>query len=530
MPSSSLALPQKIREYLSKIEWDQLLQNSTNTYVYCNKARSKMADIVAQIAHFDADKDSPVWQLKRHIEDGNSIGLKDAILHALAHAERIILRKLSSEQVEQIHETLNSVIDQVTEGKLTVDIQSALASQKRNELWNEENEILRSCRTVNVKDKVRFFKDVTFKDDVKFKEDVKFEDEVKFEDDATFKSNVLVEGTLSAADAILGCDLTVGCSINLNNSTDPVIGNINKDGDRFIHNFGDDNTFVGIDAGNFSMTGQENTGIGAFALTSLTSGTLNTASGLLSLASNTSGSVNTANGAIALITNSSGSANTAMGFLAMVSNSTGSGNTAMGVSALINSNGDDNTAIGAGALDSNSTGSGNVALGADAGTSLVNGDDNIYISADGASTESGIIRIGRPTTHTTAFIQGIFGVNIGISGSAVEINSAGKLGTIISKRAFKRNINDMSAASENIYRLRPVTFSYISDENDTIQYGLIADEVAEIFPELIVNDQEGNPFSVRYQILPVLLLNEVQKQNAYIKALADRVAALEARA
>lgn len=545
----SVALSKKEKSAFSQIELYELRNNKDKSYLYCDKDHSRMAELIAEISTFDKDKNSPVWQLHKHIQDGFCIGRRDAIVEALEHAEKTLAKNyhyLTNDKLAYIQTILNSVIDAVNNGNLTVNVHLALAPEQKeqNSSSDENDKSFRDTKSqVTITKSVKFAKDVKFKEDVKFEDHVKFEHFVKFDGNvkfgntATFEEGVTVEGTLSVADEVVDCDLTVGCNINMNNSISSAVGNVFKNGNSFIHNFGEDNTFVGQNAGNFSISGYENSGFGASALNSNSSGVLNTALGTAGLASNQTGSVNTAVGAIALVNNISGEANTAVGFLAMVENVSGGGNTAVGIESLgHNISGDGNTGIGASALQL-STGSDNIALGNNAGSLLTSGNDNIYIGHAGGVVETGFIRIGTSLTHIEAYLQGVFGSSTGVGGLGVEVDATGKLGTIVSARKFKRNIEDMNMDSENIYQLRPVTFSYNIDEADTKQYGLIAEEVADIYPSLIAHDRDGNPYSVRYQVLPVLLLNEMQKQHASIEqqqasihALTERVAYLEARA
>ncbi|HLW73235.1 MAG TPA: tail fiber domain-containing protein [Candidatus Babeliales bacterium] len=491
-------------------------------YVYCGENYSKMAKIVEEISKLDEDKNSPVCQLNDHIKKGFSIGRQDAVIESLAWAEEVLnknYRHFNSAQFDEIQSDLDTVINAVVDGELAVDVQSL-----------QDNESFRD-KTLEIEKSVKFHKNVKFKDKVDFKHFVGFHGHVKFYKDVEFKDNVTVDGTLSAAAEVVDCDLTVGCNINLNNSSSSAVGNVLKAGASFIHNFGSENTFVGVNAGNFGMSGDSNTGFGDGAMHLNTSGSSNTAVGTSVLSDNTTGSLNTGVGSSALSNNTTGEGNTAVGQVALLSNTTGSGNTAVGVGALaVNTFGSSNTAVGLGALSSNITGSGNIACGEDAGNALIFGDDNIYIGNVGLAVETGFVRIGTPLTHIETYIQGIFGSSVGVGGLPVEVDSTGKLGTIVSSRKFKKNIADMNEISANIYKLRPVTFEYNNDATDAVQYGLIAEEVAAIFPSLIAPDKDGNPFSVRYQVLPVLLLNEVQKQQASIANLIERVDRLEKNA
>ena len=413
-------------------------------------------------------------------------------------------------------------------------------------------------------------------------------------------------------------------------------GTIMKNGNRFIHNFGISNTFIGEAAGNFAMSGGNNTGSGANALFSNTGGILNTATGASALQNNTTGGSNTAIGKDSLLSNMTGSQNTASGnqalqnsgkivnagafdvgrqytiqtagntnftligaannnvgtvfvasgfgtgtgtassntngntasgyqalfnntagdyntasgWGALIHNTSGSQNTASGGNALFNnavgafntaigfaalgSNliGNNNVAIGTSALSGNIIGNDNVAIGVGAGNQIT-GDSNIDIGNAGVAGEVGTIRIGTGGTHTLAVISGIYGTTIGGSALTVFIDSNGHLGTIVSSRRFKDDIADMDAASSALMKLRPVTFHYKTDRNPsgrTLQYGLIAEEVAAVYPGLVAHAADGRIEAVMYQFLPPMLLNEYQKQQRMIEAQAARIGALEMQA
>ena len=334
-----------------------------------------------------------------------------------------------------------------------------------------------------------------------------------------------VSGTLSVNDLVageieIGCDLTVGCNISMNDSISSAVGNIIKGGSRFVHNFGTDNTFLGIDAGNFITAGSENVGVGRNALFSNTTGVENVAVGAFTLPANTIGISNTALGGFALSVNSTGNENSALGAFTLAANTTGSGNTAIGFQAGVTlGTGNNNVFVGSGAGSLTTTGFSNVIIGYNAGLSLITGNDNIYIANPGGlPAESGIIRIGTDGTHIATYIQGIFGTPTGLTALPVFVDSSGKLGTVLSSRRFKHDIEDMNKEfSENIYKLRPVTFAYNNDKTESQQFGLIAEEVDEVFPALVVYDEENKPYTVRYHLLPMLLLSEVQKLNNTIQ-------------
>ncbi len=303
----------------------------------------------------------------------------------------------------------------------------------------------------------------------------------------------------------------------------------------------------------FNTTGSFNAANGTYALRFNTTGSFNTANGLDALRSNTIGNLNTANGFRSLFYNSTGQYNTANGSFALFSNTTGIRNTASGAYALYdNTEGIANVALGIRALSNNSTGSRNIALGQDAGISLTVGSDNIAIGNNSVAGESGTIRIGTSGSHTRAFIAGIRGVTtVNADAIPVLVDSAGQLGTVSSSRRFKKDIADMGDATERLLELRPVMFRYeqeqqVSSGEVPLKYGLIAEEVAEIFPDLVVYDEEGLPFTVKYHLLSSMLLNELKKLSsahaievreheeqgrelARLRGLEARLAALEAR-
>lgn len=264
---------------------------------------------------------------------------------------------------------------------------------------------------------------------------------------------------------------------------------------------------------------------------------INTATGFQALFFNTTGSTNTANGFDALQDNTTGNDNTANGADALFNNKTGSGNTANGVQALSdNTTGSANTAIGAEALFTNS-GNSNIALGNSAGFNLTTGDNNIDIGNIDVAAESNTIRIGTQGTQTNTFIAGISGA--GVTGMAVKINAAGQLGTAPSSARFKQDIKPMDKASEVILALKPVSFRYRKeiDPDRTPQFGLVAEDVEKVNPDLVARDADGRIYTVRYDAVNAMLLNEflkehrqVQEQKATIAQLKSGAAKQEATA
>ena len=266
-------------------------------------------------------------------------------------------------------------------------------------------------------------------------------------------------------------------------------------------------------------TDNNNTVLGDDALVNNTTGNVNTAVGTIALSMNTTGSRNTATGWQALYFNTTGSFNTANGGAAVASNTIGSYNTGIGTSALLsNTTGNDNTAVGNSALFSNTTGSGNIALGDAAGTKNITGSNSIYIGNPGTHTDSSRIRIGTPGIQTKTFIAGISGATVP-GGVAVIVGSNGQLGTIVSSARFKDEVKPMDKASEAILALRPVTFRYKKElDPDAIpQFGLVAEEVAKVDPDLVARDDQGKPYTVRYEAVNAMLLNEFLKEHRKVE-------------
>ena len=233
----------------------------------------------------------------------------------------------------------------------------------------------------------------------------------------------------------------------------------------------------------------------------------------------TLGNYNTAVGAFALYNNVDGAENTALGDSALRNNTSGYRNTAIGDSALVScTSGFRNTALGNDAGNSITDGQRNVVVGDNAGVSIVSGQGNIYIGAgvnSGVGDESAHIRIGDsnfPIAYD-CFIEGIYNRTFGAADMAVRVGSNGKLGTVVSSRRFKHDIKPMDKASEKILALKPVSFQYKSDAENTPRFGLIAEDVAEVGPDLVVRDKEGKPLSVRYEDVNAMLLNEFLKEH-----------------
>lgn len=298
------------------------------------------------------------------------------------------------------------------------------------------------------------------------------------------------------------------------------------------------NTALGFQALYFSTVGSSNTAIGASALHANTTGYSNTATGFVSLYKNTLGSQNTATGSGALYNNTTGQGNTADGVSALFSNTTGLQNAAFGASALPNNTtGALNTAVGTAALYFSKLGSVNIAVGYNAGSHIVSGSNNIDIGGKGTVDESGVIRIGNQGTQTAAYIAGISDTPLTVGTAvAVGVTPAGQLGVRASSAKFKEGIKPMENASEAILLLQPVTFHYkkVLDPKATPQFGLVAEQVEKVDPDLVVKDDEGKPFSVRYEAVNAMLLNEFLKEHNKVeeqtKAVEKQAAKVDAQA
>ena len=316
-----------------------------------------------------------------------------------------------------------------------------------------------------------------------------------------------------------GCDITnantfLGEDALINNTTGIGIGN----------------TATGYQALFSNTTGFANTADGAGALTANTTGTNNTATGTGALQFNVTGAENTANGDGALGQNTTGSYNTASGAYALEANTNGVDNTATGIEALIfNSTGSNNTAIGASALEKNTTGNSNIAVGFAAGISLTTGSNNIEIGNAGVAGESRTIRIGTRQTHRTTFVAGISGATVP-TGVPVIVDATGHLGTTTSSARFKEAVKPMDKASEALLALKPVTFRYKRDldPEGIPQFGLVAEEVEKVNPDLVARDDEGKPYTVRYDAVNAMLLNEFLKEHREVQELKSTAAKQEA--
>jgi trimeric autotransporter adhesin len=308
------------------------------------------------------------------------------------------------------------------------------------------------------------------------------------------------------------------------------------DGALFSLTTGLGNTALGFNALHANTTGFINTATGRNALLSNTTGFFNTATGGAALLLNTDGDSNTATGRAAMgggttgsrntatgwqaLFNNTGNANVANGAFALYSNTTGEVNTANGNEALSsNTTGSFNTANGFEALISNTTGGSNIALGDFAGGDLTTGDFNIDIGNVGVAAESNTIRIGTSGDQTKTFIAGISGV--AVAGAAVKVDAEGQLGVAPSSERFKAEIMPMNKASEAVLALKPVTFRYKKevDPSGIPQFGLVAEQVAKVNPALVDRDGKGEIYTVRYEAVNAMLLNEFLKEHQKVEKL-----------
>jgi len=293
-----------------------------------------------------------------------------------------------------------------------------------------------------------------------------------------------------------------------------------------INTSGGSNTALGYAALNGNTTGGNNTAAGFAALNNNTTGFANTASGYGALQENITGSYSTAVGAYSLGVNSSGGYDTAIGAYALPDNTTGSGNTAFGYAGLrSNTTGNNNISIGYQSLYYNATGSNNIAMGYQAAYNVANGSNNIEIGNSGVGSDNGLIRIGVQGIQSTAYVAGISGTQI--TGSAVYVTASGQLGVLASSERYKTAIAPMGPINEKLQRLRPVTFKLKADPSGALQYGLIAEEVAKVYPELVIRDAQGVIQGVRYEELAPMLLNEAQYQQRASARLRGNLSQLE---
>jgi len=284
---------------------------------------------------------------------------------------------------------------------------------------------------------------------------------------------------------------------------------------------GTGNTANGVGALPSNTVGNFNTASGFNTLVFNTTGSNNAAYGYYALLNNTTGTENTANGAKALLRNTNGIQNTASGLSALGSNTTGNQNTADGTnSSFRNTTGVANVAVGYYALFHNTTGGSNTALGAGSGSNLTTGGNNIDIGNQGVAGEGNTIRIGTTGTQTNTYIAGISGMTVA-GGVGVIIDSSGHLGTVVSSARFKDAIKPMDKVSEAILALKPVTFHYKRDldPNGIPQFGLVAEEVEKVNPDLVVRDEQGKPYTVRYEAVNAMLLNEFLKEHRKVEEL-----------
>ena len=300
----------------------------------------------------------------------------------------------------------------------------------------------------------------------------------------------------------------------------------------YSNTIGDTNTANGFEALFSNTTGSENTANGSRALFNNTTGTLNTANGSRALFTNTTGSRNTANGALALFNNTTigvaiGADNTANGYQALYSNTTGYRNNTLGSGALYNNmTGKYNNAIGADALYTNTTSYGNNALGDDAlYFSTGNGNTAVGdLAGDALTTGSGNVCIGQNVhgvagESNTTRIRNVYASVA--SDRAVYVNSDDKLGTLASSRRYKEEIKPMNKASEALLGLKPVTFRYKQelDPHHVPMFGLIAEEVEKVNPDLVTRNKKGEVETVRYDAINAMLLNEFLKEHRKLQEL-----------
>ncbi len=335
--------------------------------------------------------------------------------------------------------------------------------------------------------------------------------------------NTADENTATGAGALLsnttGLQNTATGAFALFSNTEGVANTANGYQALFSNTTGVSNTAHGIQALFSNTIGNGNTADGNTALYGNTDGNGNTANGNSALTHNITGSFNTANGVNALFNNTTGSNNTASGLNALLHNTIGVENTATGDSALFsNTQGIRNTADGVGALDQNTTGSDNTAIGYFAGADIT-GSANVCIGA---------FVPGHYGVNSTTWIQNVYASVA--NARQVYVNADNKIGTLASSRRYKNEIRPMAKASEAIFSLRPVSFRYKKEVDPTslLSFGLIAEEVAEVDPDLVTPDRDGKPETVRYEAVNAMLLNEFLKEHRKVEAQQSKIDKQEA--
>ena len=338
-------------------------------------------------------------------------------------------------------------------------------------------------------------------------------------------TNAATPNTIVERDAAGGFSAT---NLNLNGSlTLPAVPTVYSGGSVLLHADGNANFFAGPNARNLAAICANNTAMGYCTLTNNHANN-NTAIGSLALSANTNGNHNTAIGVNALQNNLGGGANMASGGAALASNITGNNNTAAGDSALnSNTNGNFNTAAGYAALFNNTSGNYSIGLGFEAGMNVI-GSSNIDIGNFGLATDTNIIRIG--SAQTSTFIAGISGATAA-SGVEVFVNPSGQLGTLTSSQRYKQDIRNMNDASDALLALHPVTFRYKPDIDPAgiPQFGLVAEEVEKVNPDLVAHDDQGRPYTVRYEAVNAMLLNEFLKEHKKVEAQNTEIESLKAK-
>jgi hypothetical protein len=325
-------------------------------------------------------------------------------------------------------------------------------------------------------------------------------------------------GEAALGDNTNGYENTAVGSSALELNKDGAVNTATGNAALYSNTHGSDNTADGAYALYGNVNGNANTAIGYQALLSNTNGGDNTAVGDNALYQNLSGHDNTAVGSQALYSNTNGYHNTAVGYYALYNNTTASGNTAVGEYALYQNTNFYNTADGFLALYANQIGTNNIALGYKAGYNVTNGNNGIFIGNPGLPTEGNDIRIGVPGLQNQAYIAGIYGV-IDNSGLAVYVEPDGRLATAPSSARFKEDIHSMDDASDVLLSLRPVTFRYRPElvPKGAMQFGLVAEEVGRVAPELVVRDGKNEITGVRYEAVNAMLLNEFLKQHRQVE-------------
>jgi len=450
---------------LSEQEQNEIREHKDHSYAYLGSELSDIKQVVRKVTNLDDDNRlQGIHELDMHLNEGYKIGRCDEIVEVLN--EVLTILDDGDEQSKELVQQLEDNVEKIQSGNLNIEVVVEPTMHLRDDQEKTDNIVAMQLQAQGIpiviegKDVSRDHEDTVIHGDLTVKDNLKVDGKSKFKKDTEFRKDVKIEGKLIVdndakfkGDVVdVACDLDVGCNILLLDS-DPLGGNIIKDGAYFIHNCGTNNTFVGKKAGNFELTGTHSAGFGAGALQNNTTGLCNTAVGAETLKLNTVGTGNAGIGIFTLLSNTTGDYNAAIGLNALKDNVSGSFNVAVGRQAL-----------------HKSTGNKNIAIGDCAGEALTLGDNNIYLGNYGPEAEDNTIRIG--AAQESCFVQGIFNATLSDGCAPVFVNSLGQLGIVIA-RNFKSDISNTGDISDALQSKFQQYDKKIEKLEDTIKQLLV---------------------------------------------------------